>query len=67
MDAAPSKAEVLGQLCDRLNFDDEAAAQLHKQLYREKLSSLVEKKKITGERFCLHALLILVRCALCMH
>ncbi|CAL8468289.1 g7829 [Coccomyxa elongata] len=49
LDAAPSKAEVLGQLCDRLNFDDEAAAQLHKQLYSEKLTSLVEKKKITEE------------------
>lgn len=49
LDAAPSKAEVLGQLCDRLNFDDEAAAQLHKQLYREKLTSIVEKKNITGD------------------
>ena len=43
LDEAPSKAEVLGELCDRLNFEDEAAAQLHKQLYREKLTSLVEK------------------------
>jgi hypothetical protein len=48
LEAAPSKAEVLGDLCDRLNFDGEAAAQLHKQLYREKLTSLVEKKKLTG-------------------
>ncbi|KAK9915263.1 hypothetical protein WJX75_006851 [Coccomyxa subellipsoidea] len=49
LEAAPSKAEVLGDLCDRLNFDGEAAAQLHKQLYREKLTSLVEKKKLTDE------------------
>lgn len=48
LDAAPSKAEVLGELCDRLNFDQDAAAQLHKQLYREKLASVVEDKKITG-------------------
>ena len=55
LDAAPSKAEVLGQLCDRLNFDDEAASQLHKQLYREKLTSVAEKKKISGGlSACMH-------------
>lgn len=48
LDAAPSKAEVLGELCDRLNFDGEAAAQLHKQLYREKLTSVLEDKSISG-------------------
>jgi hypothetical protein len=48
LDAAPSKAEVLGELCERLNFDPDAAAQLHKQLYSEKLSDVAKDKKITG-------------------
>jgi hypothetical protein len=49
LDAAPSKAEVLGDLCDSLAFDSEAAAALHKQLYREKLTSLAEKKRLSDE------------------
>ena len=50
LDEAPSKAEVLGDLCDQLAFDSEAAAALHRQLYREKLTALAEKKKLTGWR-----------------
>jgi hypothetical protein len=49
LDAATSKAEVLEELCDKLNFDPDAAAALHKQLYREKLLSVVADKKISGE------------------
>ena len=49
LDAATSKAEVLEELCDELNFDADAAAALHKQLYREKLLSVVADKKISGE------------------
>ena len=50
LDAATSKAEVLEELCDKLNFDPDAAAALHKQLYREKLLSVVADKKISGEQ-----------------
>ena len=50
LDAATSKAEVLEELCDKLNFDADAAAALHKQLYREKLLSVVADKKISGEQ-----------------
>ena len=48
LDAAASKAEVLEELCDNLNFDPDAAAALHKQLYRERLMSVVADKKISG-------------------
>lgn len=49
LDEAPSKAEVLATLCERVRFDDEAAKELHRALYRQKLSSLLEKKKLTDE------------------
>ena len=49
LDKAPSKADVLAELCNRLNFDPDAASALHKQLYRQKLDSLLEKKGLTGE------------------
>ena len=48
LDAATSKAQVLEELCDKLNFDADAAAALHKQLYREKLMSVVADKRISG-------------------
>ncbi len=50
LDAAPSKAAVLGELCERLGFDSEAAAALHRQLYRERLEALLaaDKNRITG-------------------
>lgn len=48
LDKAPSKADVLAELCNRLNFDPDAASALHKQLYRQKLDSLLEKKSLTG-------------------
>ncbi len=51
LDAAPSKAAVLGELCERLGFDAEAAAGLHRQLYRERLEALLaEDKRIGGTR-----------------
>ena len=50
LDAAASKADVLGDLCTRLNFDPESASALHKQLYRQKLDTLLEKKHLTGGR-----------------
>jgi hypothetical protein len=51
LDAAPSKAAVLGELCERLGFDAAAAAALHRQLYRERLEALLaEDKRIGGAR-----------------
>jgi hypothetical protein len=48
--AAESKAQLLEGLCDRLNFDAEAAAALHKSLYRQKLETLLEKKQLSGSK-----------------
>lgn len=49
LDAAPSKAAVLQQLCERLKFSPEAASALHKSLYRQKIDQILEeKKKIAG-------------------
>ena len=50
LDKAASKADVLAELCNRLNFDPDAASALHKQLYRQKLDSLLEKKSLTGDK-----------------
>ena len=63
--------QVLQRLCDKLRFDGEAAAALHKSLYRQKLESILEPKKasvtslslasgqnITGVRVCLCCLMI---------
>ena len=53
LDAAPSKAAVLQQLCERLKFNPEAASALHKSLYRQKVDQILEeKKKITGDLAC---------------
>ena len=49
LDGAASKAEILEELCEKLNFDPDAAASLHTQLYREKLTSVVADKKISGD------------------
>ena len=35
LDAAPSKAEVLGDLCERVRFDPDVAKQLHESLYKQ--------------------------------
>ncbi|GFH05898.1 uncharacterized protein HaLaN_00440, partial [Haematococcus lacustris] len=44
LDSAPSPADLLGGLCDRLHFSPEAAMELHKSLYRTKLEALLESK-----------------------
>ncbi len=49
MDTAPSKAEVLGDLVDKVRWDGDAAMELHRTLYRQKLSTLLEKKTLTEE------------------
>ena len=50
LDAAQSKAKVLQQLCEQLKFNPEAAAALHRSLYRQKIDGILEeKKKISGK------------------
>ena len=49
LDDAPSKAEVLGDLVDKVRWDGDAAMELHCTLYRQKLSTLLEKKSLTEE------------------
>ena len=61
LDAAASKAEILEELCDKLNFDPDAAASLHKQLYRERLTSVVADKKISGDLRLLHESQLMIR------
>ena len=47
LDAAASKAEMLGELVEKVQWDSEAALALHESLYRQKLSSFLDKKSIT--------------------
>ena len=47
LDAATSKAELLGELVEKVQWDSEAALALHESLYRQKLSSFLEKSSIT--------------------
>ena len=47
LDAAASKAEMLGDLVEKVQWDSEAALALHESLYRQKLSSFLDKKSIT--------------------
>ena len=61
LDAAASKAEILEELCDKLNFDPDAAAALHKQLYRERLMSVVADKKVSGDLRSLRESHLIVR------
>lgn len=49
LDAAPSKAAVLQGLCDTVKLQPEVAQALHKSLYKQKLDSLLEDKKLSGE------------------
>jgi hypothetical protein len=37
----PLPTQVLGSLCDKLRFSPEAALELHKSLYKTKMSQLV--------------------------
>lgn len=47
LDAASSKAELLGELVEKVQWDSEAALALHESLYRQKLASFLEKSSIT--------------------
>jgi hypothetical protein len=49
LDAAASKAEMLGELVEKVQWDSEAALSLHESLYRQKLSSFLEKSSITEQ------------------
>ncbi|GLC39997.1 hypothetical protein PLESTB_000120100 [Pleodorina starrii] len=48
LDAAASPAGVLQTLCDRVRFRPEAALELHRQLYKAKMSSLLEARRGHG-------------------
>lgn len=47
LDAAASPASVLSTLCDKVRFSPEAAMEMHRQLYKQKLASLVDKKVLS--------------------
>lgn len=48
LEAAPSKAAALEQLCDRLKFEPEAASAIHKALFTERIETFLEDAIITG-------------------
>ena len=49
LDAAPSKAAVLGELCERLSFDAADAAAMHVEIYKQKAEALVSKGSLTDQ------------------
>lgn len=49
LDAAPSKAAWLQALCQKLRFPPETAAQVHEDIFRQRLSTSLEDEKLTEE------------------
>lgn len=49
LERAPSKAEFLEDLCDRLQFDPELAAKVHEAIYRQKLEQCVKDKTLSDD------------------
>mmetsp|Transcript_30974 Transcript_30974/g.68639 ORF Transcript_30974/g.68639 Transcript_30974/m.68639 type:complete len:1037 (+) Transcript_30974:146-3256(+) len=49
IDEAESPASVLQQLCDRVKFSPEAALDLHRQLYKQKLAQLIDKGRLSEQ------------------
>ncbi|GJP47634.1 hypothetical protein CLOM_g6814 [Closterium sp. NIES-68] len=49
LDRAASKAEVLQELCDSLKFDPEKAAQIHEEIYRQKLQQCLADKSLSDD------------------
>ena len=49
LDSAPSKAAVLGELCERLSFDAADAAAMHVEIYKQKAEALVSKGSLTDQ------------------
>ena len=50
LQAAPSKAAALEQLCERLKFEPDAATAINKALFTERMETFLEDAKITGAR-----------------
>jgi methionyl-tRNA synthetase len=48
LEAASSKAAVLSDLCDRLQYDPDAATEVHKGIYTERIETFLEDKTISG-------------------
>lgn len=48
LEAAPSKAAALEELCDRLKFEPDAASAIHKALFTERIESFLEDNQLTG-------------------
>ena len=46
--AAPKKAEALQDLCDRLGYDGEAALEVHKGIFTERIETFLADKKLSG-------------------
>ncbi|CAI5464387.1 unnamed protein product [Closterium sp. Yama58-4] len=49
LDRAASKAEVLQELCDSMKFDPEKAAQIHEEIYRQKLQQCLADKSLSDD------------------
>ncbi|KAJ0969975.1 hypothetical protein J5N97_022852 [Dioscorea zingiberensis] len=49
LDAAPSKASFLQNLCDALHFDPHKASEIHEEIYRQKLQQCVAKGELNEE------------------
>jgi Chloroplast envelope transporter len=48
LEAASSKAAVLSDLCDRLKYDQDAATEVHKGIYTERLETFLEDGTVSG-------------------
>ena len=46
--SAASKAELLEDLCERLKYDPDAATEVHKGIYTERIEKFLEDEKLTG-------------------
>lgn len=63
LDAASSKAEYLQVLCDKLAFDPEKAAQIHEEIYRQKLQQCLQDNELSDADV---AALLRLRVLLCV-
>ncbi|XP_042373930.1 protein TIC110, chloroplastic-like [Zingiber officinale] len=64
LDAAPSKAAYLQNLCEDLHFDPNNASKIHEEIYRQKLQQFVEDGELSDEEV---ASLQRYRVLLCIH
>lgn len=63
LEAAPSKAAFLQNLCDELHFDPQKASETHEEIYRQKLQQSVSKGELSEEDV---AALLRIRVLLCI-